>query len=94
MRRAFEPDLRGTAVPAPAGVVLPAVGLAVLAVVAALAAGLAADRGGPPSPTGFPRTVAEMVTPTPGVQQGRLIGDPAPTVEPAATARGPAPALR
>jgi hypothetical protein len=94
MRRASGPDLRGLALPAPAGVVLPALGLAVLAVVAALVAGLAAGRGGSPSPTGFPRAVAELVTPTPGVQQGRLIGVPAPTAGPAATARGPAPAPR
>lgn len=77
MRHATGPVLRRPAAAAPGGVVLPALGLAVLAVVAALAAGLTAgtstpDRSGS---DGFSRPVADLVLPTPGVLGGEQAED-------------------
>lgn len=92
MRGASGPDLRRPV--APVGVVLPAVWLAVVALVTALAAGLAAGRSTPPrqAADGVASPVAELVTPTPGVLAGRGFGAPAPA-EPA-TVPGPAPGPR
>ncbi|MGD9527911.1 MAG: hypothetical protein AB7V44_14095 [Pseudonocardia sp.] len=68
MRQASGPMLRPSAAATPGGVVLLALGLAGLAVVAALAAGLSAGTTAPePVAPGFPRPVADLVTPTPGM---------------------------
>ncbi|MGE3289252.1 MAG: hypothetical protein AB7J32_24580 [Pseudonocardia sp.] len=72
MRQLSGPALRPSAAATPGGVVLPALGLAVLAVVAALAAGLSAGTSAPErAAPGFPLPVADLVTPTPGMPGGR-----------------------
>lgn len=71
MRHASGPVLRPSAVAAPGGAALPALGLAALAlvaVVAGLSAGAAGSQGS--GTHGPSRPVAELVTPTPGVLLG------------------------
>lgn len=98
MRRTCGPELRHLAVAEPT-VLVAAVGLAGVAVLAALAAGLAAGDAAPPRQMlgGLSHPVVEAATPTPGVAPGGPVAPLAvpSAVEPGAeTARGPAPAPR